>query len=478
MTIDLRTYQAEDFKRAKKFFKKPNPPALLICPTAYGKTWLIVAIVNWLRKKGKRILILQPNGPLLKQSITKYNSIAAIKATAFSASVRKKDVDTQTRQISAVVFATIGTIKSVKGVCDMFDHIIIDEADLAKKRTTAGTLGDYWKTFKKFKGNILGLTATGYENVIYENPKNKFDTWTQLEAVTNVKDPFWKKILHVTQVMDLVKQKMFLARLVYEELPDIDIPYKLNGSKSNYDKIWQEKYEKKLLDQIAIKIADFRKRGYKKTIVYMQSLKQAQKLLEIVDGFELVYSSLPKKDQPKDSDKVVRVAMPIAQRMAAIEKLKNGELNGLVNVGTLTVGLDIPDLDSGIVARNTMSLRLLDQIYGRFSRVHPNKHHSIIATTKRNMAIFGRKKDIEYKKIGKRWEIFSAGEQISGKPLHLLGQVKPAKKSKVKIQFGTHKGKFLHDIPKSYWDYMFSKTDFKERSQNKKLVKKINKFYE
>ncbi len=56
---------------------------------------------------------------------------------------------------------------------------------------------------------------------------------------------------------------------------------------------------------------------------------------------------------------------PRAERVAAIERFRSGEVRFLCNVGVLTTGFDAPATDVVCVARPTTSIALYEQMIGR-----------------------------------------------------------------------------------------------------------------
>jgi superfamily II DNA or RNA helicase len=64
---------------------------------------------------------------------------------------------------------------------------------------------------------------------------------------------------------------------------------------------------------------------------------------------------------------------PLAERSAILERLRSGETRVLCNVTILTEGVDIPDLETALLCRPTMSTSLYLQMVGRIMRPAPGK---------------------------------------------------------------------------------------------------------
>lgn len=70
---------------------------------------------------------------------------------------------------------------------------------------------------------------------------------------------------------------------------------------------------------------------------------------------------------------VVSANTPHTERDASLAMLRNGQLRAIVNVATMTTGIDVPELDLIALMRNTRSPVLLTQIAGRGMRIAPGK---------------------------------------------------------------------------------------------------------
>ena len=80
----------------------------------------------------------------------------------------------------------------------------------------------------------------------------------------------------------------------------------------------------------------------------------------------------------------------------------------------LTTGFDYPELETVIIARPTMSLRLYYQMIGRSIRPHQKKKNARIVDLCGNFQTFGRIEDLEIVDGGnQKWFIAANGRQLT-----------------------------------------------------------------
>lgn len=87
---------------------------------------------------------------------------------------------------------------------------------------------------------------------------------------------------------------------------------------------------------------------------------------------------------------------PVEEREALIEQLRKGVLKVIVNIGTMTTGVDAPFVSCLILARPTKSESLFIQIVGRVLRTHPEKDYALILDHSNTALNLGRPDEIHY----------------------------------------------------------------------------------
>jgi DNA repair protein RadD len=425
--MELRKNQVEPVKKGietlRLSLEKKNkiPNSLIVGPTAFGKSIVIAHIANQLENK---TIVLQPSKELLEQNYKKLLSLGG-EASIFSASMKQKE-------FGHITYATIGSIKSLGSEFKRlgYQHLIVDEAHLYP-RSFSSMFGRFMIDSKI--SSVLGLTATPFRlQTISDGFKNR-SRLTMLTKRTNER-AFYKEILHVTQIQEMVKDK-YWAELLYEAY-DADIStLELNTTGSDYtQESLNEFFEiNNIEDVIYRKIEDIREER-KSVIVFVPSVEKAIEMSLNVDGAFYIHGEMPTKDR----DEVVR-------------KFKSGEIQFIFNVNVLSVGFDDPTVDAIICARPTSSLAWFYQAMGRGTRIHPTKRNCLLIDLAGNVKKFGKLEDLEVKRdVNNEWNLFGTNNtQLTGIFLDMIDST--LVKNDPIINFGSHfNGVRLSKVPISY----------------------------
>jgi superfamily II DNA or RNA helicase len=226
----------------------------------------------------------------------------------------------------------IGTIQSRIRPIKSPTLIIFDEAHHA----TAGT----WQTLIESYPNIpiVGLTATPIR--------------TDNKPLGNI---FEDLIVGVNS--DYLIKNNFLAPYDYYAPNIVNfIDTNMRGNDFDMNDVTEYLFKSKIVGNID-KCIDLDK----KTIIYAPSIKFSKYLEELYEG-DLVHfdGTTPKEER----DEIIR-------------KFRNGEIRVLSNVDLIGEGFDVPDCDTIILLRPTMSLSLYIQQSMRALRYQPNKRAKI-----------------------------------------------------------------------------------------------------
>ena len=453
--MELRPNQIEPSNIGVSFFqKKKADPSIIVCPTAFGKSIVIAYIAKHIDDK---VLILQPSKELLQQNFSKFTRMGGV-ATIYSASVGIK-------QIGHITYATIG---SIKGIGTRFKELgftkmIIDECHLYPREMDS-MIG----RFLQSSGitHVLGLTATplklqsgmGADG----NPMSKLVMLTSRSKKGN----FFKDIIHVSQVKEMVELK-FWSPLEYETYHIDEGKLVYNSTKAEYtEESIKAVYESNdIRGKLFQKIADLKDR--KSIIVFVPSVDEAIRFAQEVEGGAAVYGNMDKKE-----------------RDFVVSGFLNGSIRIIFNVNVLSVGFDHPGLDCIIMARSTASFAWYYQALGRGTRIHPNKEDCLIVDFSGNVKRFGRIEDIYFTKEKQTWKLYGeAGNLLTGCPIHEIGLHKqptepdvvphdpiPTNPNKViTFTFGMHKGKKVSDVPKGYREWALENVTWTDRNHDVKV---------
>jgi len=401
--LKLRENQIEPVAIGVEFLRTPKmKPSIIVAPTAFGKSIVIAAIAKEL---GEKILVLQPSKELLEQNYNKFVTLGGT-ASIYSASAGSKEM-------GRVTYATIGSIVNVAWKFKEYGitKVIIDECD-RYPRNKSGQLRRFVDGMKAT--HVLGLTATPLKL-----QTNMGDTgpYSKLVMLTNRSKHgvFFKYILHVSQIQDIVKLN-YWSKLEYQ----------------SYD-----------FDTGAL--------------VYNSS------------GAEYTQDSIARSYENQNiGDKIVKKIAEVQDRKRIIEEFRNQQIRVIVQVNVLTVGFDYPELDCLITGRPTASISWWYQFVGRGTRIHDDKEDCLVVDFVGSVERFGKVEELYYKDTGgEEWELFGEGKkQITGIPMHeigihLEGGINLAEKKnedgdieKVYMTFGKYKGKPVASIPPYYRKWM------------------------
>lgn len=383
----LRDYQQKASDAAVSFFnnkaKKTN--AIMVLPTGSGKSLIIADIAA--RLDG-HTLVFQPSKEILEQNFKKLCSYGILDCSIYSASFNSKE-------ISRITFATIGSVKNQPELFTHFKNIIVDECHLVNPKK-----GMYKKFFEVVNCKILGLTATPYRL------SSSQEFGAMLKFITRTRPAIFKEVIYHVQVSTLLDMG-YLSKLNYYPMNPTgwnELNLKVNTTGADYtDRSVQREYERidfySFLVHIVQRLVNNQKTGIKRKgiLVFTRFLKEAERLTYSISGCAIVSGDTPKGEREK-----------------ILEAFKAGEISVVANVGVLTTGFDYPELDTVVMARPTMSLAMWYQIVGRAIRPHPNKEAGWIVDLCGNINRFGYVENLKLVDGGNgKWAVFSNGRQLT-----------------------------------------------------------------
>ena len=432
--MKLRENQIEPVAIGVEFFRTKNmKPSIIVAPTAFGKSIVIAAIAKEL---GEKLLVLQPSKELLEQNYNKFITLGG-EASIYSASMGSKE-------LGDVTYATIGSIIKIAGKFRELGvtKIIIDECD-RYPRDKSGQLRRFVDSMKAT--HVLGLTATPLKL-----QTNMGDTgpFSKLVMLTNRSKHgmFFKFILHVSQIQDIVKLG-YWTPLEYQSY-DFDtgaLVYNSSGAEYTNDSIARSYENQNIGNKIVKKVAELVDR--KSILVAVPTIEQATQLAGRIPNAEVVHGGTSKDE-----------------RRRIIEDFRSQKTRVIVQVNVLTVGFDYPELDCLITGRPTASISWWYQFVGRGTRIHENKKDCLVVDFVGSVEKFGKVEALYYKQDGdENWELYGENKkQITGIPMHeigihLEGGINLSEKvneegeiEKVYMTFGKYSGKPVASIPPYY----------------------------
>lgn len=453
--ITLRENQSEPIAKAIQFFQEKKPkPSLIVLPTAWGKSILTAFVA---KNTDDRLLVLQPSKELLEQNYCKYMSLCGdfgTNAGIYSASFGR-------REIAQITYATIGSIKNLGETFKRygFTKMLIDEAHLYPREADS-MLG----RFLKDSGitHVLGITATPVK--LQTNRDRDGQTFSKLVMLTSrsKKGNFYKDIIHVGQVQEMVRLG-FWSPLLYETASFDDSLLVFNSSKSEYteDSV-QRAYDANGGTQGITDTLD-KHPERKHVLSFVPSVQDAIDLSQRYPNSGVIYGEQDKRE-----------------REQTVARFRSGEIRVLFNVRVLSTGFDFTGIDCIVLGISTASIALYYQIIGRGTRIDPEKRDCLISDLGGNVERFGRVEDIVFEK-GRLWRMFGTGGRLlSGIPIHDIGKysredtqaIDAQKVAPIEVMpFGKYQGERIANIPLNYRQWMIRSFDWNAR--NEKLRQSI-----
>ena len=453
--ITLRENQSEPIAKAIQFFQEKKPkPSLIVLPTAWGKSILTAFVA---KNTDDRLLVLQPSKELLEQNYCKYMSLCGdfgTNAGIYSASFGR-------REIAQITYATIGSIKNLGETFKRygFTKMLIDEAHLFPREADS-MLG----RFLKDSGitHVLGITATPVK--LQTNRDRDGQTFSKLVMLTSrsKKGNFYKDIIHVGQVQEMVRLG-FWSPLLYETASFDDSLLVFNSSKSEYteDSV-QRAYDANGGTQGITDTLD-KHPERKHVLAFVPSVQDAIDLSQRYPNSGVIYGEQDKRE-----------------REQTVARFRSGEIRVLFNVRVLSTGFDFTGIDCIVLGISTASIALYYQIIGRGTRIDPEKRDCLISDLGGNVERFGRVEDIVFEK-GRLWRMFGTGGRLlSGIPIHDIGKysredtqaIDAQKVAPIEVMpFGKYQGERIANIPLNYRQWMIRSFDW--NALNEKLRQSI-----
>lgn len=453
--ITLRENQSEPIAKAIQFFQEKKPkPSLIVLPTAWGKSILTAFVA---KNTDDRLLVLQPSKELLEQNYCKYMSLCGdlgTNAGIYSASFGR-------REIAQITYATIGSIKNLGETFKRygFTKMLIDEAHLYPREADS-MLG----RFLKDSGitHVLGITATPVK--LQTNRDRDGQTFSKLVMLTSrsKKGNFYKDIIHVGQVQEMVRLG-FWSPLLYETASFDDSLLVFNSSKSEYteDSV-QRAYDANGGTQGITDTLD-KHPERKHVLAFVPSVQDAIDLSQRYPNSGVIYGEQDKR-----------------YREQTVARFRSGEIRVLFNVRVLSTGFDFTGIDCIVLGISTASIALYYQIIGRGTRIDTEKRDCLISDLGGNVERFGRVEDIVFEK-GRLWRMFGTGGRLlSGIPIHDIGKysredtqaIDAQKVAPIEVMpFGKYQGERIANIPLNYRQWMIRSFDWNAR--NEKLRQSI-----
>lgn len=428
--FELRDYQNECHNDIVKWMKGGGSSGIVVAPTAWGKSLGI----GYLAKEVGNTIVLSPSKEILYQNYSKYISYGG-EASIFSASMGCKEM-------GKVTFATIG---SVKHLGKEFKKLGISLLQIDESHLHSNPEGGMFKSFLKDLSPkyLIGWTATPFRMKSYSDPSGY--SYSQLNMLNRTRPKLFKDFIHVTQISELT-ERGYWAPVEYhkEDFNPLGLVLNSTGAEYTDSSIHNVVKNNNINNRIYKKIKQLISDGVGSILVFMDSVENCYTMKNALGNIaDVVEANTNKK-----------------LRTEIVEDFKSSKLKVILNVNTLTIGFDYPQLEVVIMGRPTNSLAVIYQIYGRLVRPYEGKVGKFYDYGG-NIDKFGEFEGLtieNYNTYG--WGVFNGDELLTGKPMGGERVMKSAldgmklggfkNSDKPYFEFGKHKDVPLDQVPLGY----------------------------
>lgn len=355
--MQLRPYQNEAIDAcAREVFKVGR--TVCVAPVSSGKSFMIVGAAQRFLKAfpESRILLLVHTREILDQNYQVACSLMPeASKTIFCAGLKSKDLSGQ------LVFASRDSLGSTKSVNQLsendFQLVLCDEAHTIPNKTDSR----YMKILDAINPNyVIGFTGS---------------PWRLDSGVIWGKGQYFKSCAYNIS-MKVLRDQGFIVPYVFPKVESVDLS-DIKIVRHDYDITQMEaKFSNISVMRKSIEQWIALARDRKCSLFFCCSIAHAeltQKLLSEY-GFDLP---------------VITAQTPLPERDGILSQARAGNIKGIINVATLTVGVNVPAIDCIVWLRGTQSTSLYVQIIGRALRTAPNKENALILDFAGNHSYFG-----------------------------------------------------------------------------------------
>lgn len=385
MKFTPRYYQHQAHDAGMIWMRKNTAPSIIEAATGAGKS-LIISMLSesFYDLSGKHVLCTAPSGELVKQNYEKYLATGN-QASIFSASLGIKSLR------HPVVFGTpLSILNAISKFGKKFGLIIMDECE-----GITPTIRSIIKAMRQENDKLreLGLTATPYRTgsgLIYAMDENN-----KPSRAEECRDPYFVKKIFTIRARQLINEGYLTAPVIGSIHGD---HYDTMNMKLNS----MGKFFPADIDRAFVGHNRKTSRIVEDVIAQSQYRHGVMIFAATVQHAQEIMASLP----PQLSRMIGgKINTGTNERRRFVEDFKAKKYKYQVSVGTMTVGVDFTHVDVIVFMRSMESIRLMQQIAGRGSRVEYAAGYPLDTVEERLYAIAsGPKKDFLILDYGQNFE--------------------------------------------------------------------------
>lgn len=373
--IKLRKYQEDAINNTARDIARGVKKALIVAPTASGKSLICAGIAGRAVSKilNSRILVLCSQSEILRQNEQKLNMMYPDVSTGiYCAGAGRKETDKQ------VIFASRDSLGKHPEICGQFDGVLLDEAhQLAADIERSDTMYARILAAQTPKW-VIGMSGTPWR-------LNGGRIWGE--------GKFFETITYNIP-MAVLRKEGFLVPYIFPPT-QTTISTDTCRTSSTGDFVIKDLEEVSATREVVsacieewIRLAPDRKCS----LFFCVSRAHARLTHEILQ------QHLPK-------EQCAYIDGDVSDRDEMFERARAGKIRAIANVGVLTTGWDCPICDCIVFMRPTQSASLFIQMAGRGLRIHPEsgKENCMILDFTDNFERFGSLEHPMAKLGGKRF---------------------------------------------------------------------------
>ena len=356
MKIEHRQYQVDSVKSAIDFIKKYNGEKhpLIALPTGAGKTPVIRLTIDELlsMNSSAKIVVVSHDSQILLQNFSALKSLNNV--GVYSAGLDR-------REIKQITVAGIQSVYRIGYMFKDFDFIFIDEA-----HTIPIAEDSMYRRFIQAvdEHTRIGLTATPYRlgqgYIIGDD--HMFDKIV-IDLTFGAK---YTKLVKDGYLCPLVINNTSM-KFDVDGIATVAGDYSLKQMSSAFDR---ESLTRQALDEMCTKASD-----RKKWLLFAIDIDHADNICDMLNERGIFSMSVHSKME--------------FDKQSSIDAYRAGEIRCIVNVGMLTTGFDVPEIDMIGLLRPTKSPGLHVQMIGRGGRIAPDKENCLVLDYAGNTARLG-----------------------------------------------------------------------------------------
>ena len=352
--IELRSYQREAVEALYGYLRERDGSPLIVLPTAAGKSVVLARIAgDAVAKWNGRVLILSHVKELLEQNADKIRRLCPQAFVGlYSAGLRQRETDTP------IVVAGIQSVYKRAYELGVFDLVLIDEAHLLGESDDSM----YQRFLRELPGRprLCGLTATPYRlssGLIY-GPDRMFND-----------------VCYEVGIKELISQGYLSPLLSKAGRCKVDTrELHVRAGEFVADEVERLMDDGGLVEAACAEIVEYAK-NRNACLIFAAGVQHGHHVVQTFQGKHGVECGF------------ITGTTPAAERDEILARFRGAPddslfhrppLKFVVNVQVLTVGVDVPRIDTIAILRPTMSPGLLVQMVGRGFRLHPGKSECLV----------------------------------------------------------------------------------------------------